>query len=114
MTAPTIATDDAVLADLLDLRKAGLPGWTYITANNATRTVSIRLTDPAALAAWHSTMGSQAEIVPEPYPASAMVFHYTNVTDWLPGWTFYMTAVVRTMPPLADTLSVERFGRADR
>lgn len=103
MTAPTIATDDAVLADLLDLRKAGLPAWEYIHSLLATRTVSIRLANPADLGRWHSTLGHGAAIVPEPYPASGIVFHYTNIVDWHPGWTFYLTAVAAMFPGLQLT-----------
>lgn len=50
MMAPTVATDDAVLADLLALRGRGLDGWSCIHLNLATRTVSLRFASPAVVA----------------------------------------------------------------
>lgn len=44
-------------------------------------------------------MASYATIVPEPFPH--LVFHYSNVIDWRPVWTVYMTAVVDVFPEAA-------------
>lgn len=113
MTAPTIATDVAVLDDLLALRGAGLPDWSCIHVNVCTRVIAFRVAAPTDIATWQAALGSADVIGAEPVASSAVVFHRVDISGWHPGWKVSVTAVTDMFPGLLPALLDERFGTPD-
>lgn len=111
MTAPAIATDAAVLEDLLALRRDHrLPGWLHWHGCTRERLIQLRMAEPAHLEAWRAAMASSAEVVAEPFPAQGVDFYHADVTDWRDGWTFYLACRVDVVPGSTAGLLAEVAG----
>lgn len=91
-------TDETVLTDLLHLRASGAPAWVRLHVSIPTLTIQLRLPQPTDVAAWVKAMGSTAEVGPESFPESGILFHRADVRDWRPGWTVYLACREDLLP----------------
>lgn len=94
MTVPTIATDVAVLGDLLARRADYAPAWASLRISVAPNQVWMYFDQPSSVGVWRNALHSDAEVVFEDFPGEAIHFHSATIADAFPGWCIYLASRV--------------------